>query len=114
MRIPFFFVLLMLCCGINAVASSAPDMIEYPSRWGIISFDHQEHQRRAGECTVCHHQGAEMGACNTCHGVLPTTPIHKDVLHKLCKDCHREKRGPTECAGCHDPEHVDESVFQDN
>lgn len=114
MRLLVVLILLSLSVSQHSLAAEGPKEIEFPSRWGIVTFQHHRHQARVPDCLVCHHQGAEMGACSSCHGVLPTTPLSKDVLHKQCKDCHREKRGPTECAGCHNPELVDESVFQDN
>lgn len=112
----FFLVLILISMSapLCSLAAEGPDKIEYPSRWGIVTFDHQRHQSRVGDCLACHHQGTEMGSCRSCHDILPTTPLHKDVLHKQCKNCHREKRGPTDCEGCHNPEFVDESVFQDN
>ena len=113
MRLLLMLILFSLTAPLSSLAAEGPKKIEFPSRWGIVAFQHHRHQTRAADCLVCHHQGTEMGACRSCHGVFPTTPLRKDVLHKLCKDCHREKRGPTECVGCHNPEFVDESVFQD-
>lgn len=114
MRILLLLILFVLFLPLSSLAAEGPESFEYPSRWGIVTFKHHLHQIRVGDCLECHHQGVEMGACSACHGVLPTTPIRKDALHKQCKDCHRGKRGPTECAGCHNPEFIDESVFQDN
>lgn len=113
MRILMLLLGIGLALPLSGLAVEGPDAVEYPSRWGIVTFKHQLHQQRVNDCLVCHHQGVEMGACSACHGVLPTTPIRKDVLHKQCKDCHRERRGPTHCAGCHNPEFVDEAVFRD-
>ena len=114
MRLRFLLILFVLSAPLFCLAAEGPEVIEFPSRWGIVTFDHQRHQVRVKDCLECHHQGVEMGACHSCHDMLPTTPIRKDALHKQCKDCHREKRGPTNCAGCHNPEFVDESVFLDN
>jgi len=114
MRLLFLLTLLTLFLPGFGLSAEGPEEIEFASRWGVVAFKHHKHQLRTGDCLACHHQGPEMGACRSCHGVLPTTPLNKDVLHKLCKDCHRESRGPTECSGCHNPELVDESVFQDN
>ena len=112
------FLLVLILFGLffpaTVFAAEGPEEVEFSSRWGSVTFQHQVHQVRVADCSVCHHQGVEMGACSSCHGLLPATPLNKDVLHKLCKGCHREMKGPTNCAGCHDPETVDESVFNDN
>ena len=114
MRLLLFLLLLGLILPSSGLSAEGPKVVEYASRWGIVAFTHHKHQARVGDCLACHHQEQEMGACRSCHGVLPTAPLNKDVLHKRCKSCHRETRGPTECAGCHNPELIDESVFQDN
>lgn len=114
MRFLLILILFVFFSPLQSFGAEGPEEIEFPSRWGIVFFDHHRHQARTGDCLVCHHQGAEMGGCSSCHGVLPTTPLSKDVLHKQCKDCHREKSGPTNCAGCHNPEYLDESVYKEN
>lgn len=113
MRLSLLVILIGLSLPLSALAAEGPEAVEYPSRWGIVTFKHHLHQVRVKDCLKCHHQGVEMGSCSSCHGVLSTTPIRKDALHKQCKDCHREGRGPTDCAGCHNPEFIDESVFKD-
>jgi hypothetical protein len=113
MRWVVMLVMLSLIVPPVSYALEGPQEVEFPSRWGIVTFKHHRHQQLVSNCIVCHHQGVEMGACGACHGVLPMTPLNRDVLHKQCKDCHRDKRGPTDCAGCHNPEFVDESVFED-
>lgn len=114
MRLLIFLILFSLIIPLQILAAEGPEDVEFPSRWGIVTFKHYRHQARVNDCLACHHQGMDMGSCRSCHGVLPNTPLSKDALHKRCKDCHREKRGPTECSGCHNPEFVDEDVFQDN
>jgi len=106
-------LLLLLPLPLLAQDDSPPEALDYPSRWGIVTFLHQRHAERTRSCLDCHHQGVEIGACGICHGVTPRLPQRKDVLHKQCTSCHWQRGGPTECAGCHDPERLDESVFDD-
>lgn len=106
-------LLLFIPAPLMALDHLGPDAIDYPSRWGIVTFRHLAHQNRVADCRTCHHQGVEMGPCVSCHGVIPGLPLFKDILHKQCVNCHWQKRGPTECAGCHDPERLDESVYND-
>ncbi len=105
--------LLLLPAPLMALEDSGYAAFDYASRWGTVTFTHLEHQKRVGNCMVCHHQGVEMGGCGNCHGVIQGLPQRKDVLHKKCITCHWKVRGPTECAGCHDPERLDERVYDD-
>ncbi len=105
-------ILLLFPVPLFALDEVGPEALDYPSKWGIVTFQHQRHQQYA-DCQACHHQGVEMGGCGNCHGVIPGLPQRKDVLHKKCLACHWQKNGPTECAGCHDPERLDESVYGD-
>ena len=114
MRLLLVLILFSLSVPVISLAAKGPEEMEFPSRWGTVTFQHHQHQARGIDCQACHHRGEEMGPCRSCHGLLPTTPLRKDILHKLCKDCHREQRGPTDCVGCHDPATVEESVFNDN
>lgn len=106
-------LLLLIPASVLAQDEAGFESIDYPSKWGIVTFDHQRHQQRAADCLACHHQGVEMGVCGNCHGVIPGLPLRKDVLHKKCTSCHWQSGGPTECSGCHDPERLDESVYND-
>ena len=106
-------LLLLIPVPLMALDESGVEVFDYGSRWGAVRFQHLEHQKRVGDCRVCHHQGVEFGGCGNCHGVINKLPQFKDVLHKTCSACHWEKRGPTECSGCHDPERLDESVYKD-
>ncbi len=110
-RLILFLMLLPL--SLFAAEVLPPEALDYPSRWGMVTFQHQRHADRAASCLDCHHQGVEMGACGSCHGMIPGLPQRKDALHKQCIACHWQHGGPTECAGCHDPERLDESVFDD-
>ncbi|WP_020674713.1 cytochrome c3 family protein [Geopsychrobacter electrodiphilus] len=104
---------LLIPAPLLASDQTGPEAVEYPSRWGVVTFKHLSHQQRLGNCRICHHQGVEMGSCASCHGVIKGLPQLKDVLHKQCVNCHWQQHGPTECAGCHDPERLDESVYKD-
>jgi len=106
-------LLLLLPVPLMALDESGVEVFEYGSPWGAVSFKHLQHQKRASNCLVCHHQGVELGGCGNCHGVIHNLPQFKDVLHKTCIGCHWNKKGPTECSGCHDPERLDESVYKD-
>ena len=105
-------IILLIPAPLLALDGTGPEALDYPSRWGVVTFKHAKHQRRVSDCRTCHHLGTEMGSCVNCHGVIQGLPKLKDVLHKNCINCHWNKRGPTECAGCHDPERVDESVYE--
>lgn len=109
----FLLFLLFLPMPLLAQQGNGEEAYDYPSRWGNVTFDHRGHQRRIADCKSCHHLGVELGDCDSCHGVIKGLPQFKDVLHKQCITCHWHRRGPTECAGCHDPEHLDESVYDD-
>ncbi len=76
--------------------------------YGPASFDHELHQRIAGDCTVCHHRsGDKTPPCKECHEA-PFNPDNLNkpgiahVYHLRCISCHIENEaGPTECTGCH-------------
>ena len=106
-------LLLLLPTPLFASDGNGAESYDYPSRWGDVTFSHQRHQSRVGDCKACHHLGVELGKCGNCHGTIPDLPQLKDVLHKQCIGCHWKKNAPTECSGCHDPEHVDPSVYGD-
>lgn len=76
--------------------------------YGPASFDHEAHQRIAGDCTVCHHYSEDKTPpCKDCHGT-PFNPTNLNkpgiarVYHLRCISCHTENEmGPTECTECH-------------
>ncbi len=76
--------------------------------YGPASFDHELHQRIAGDCAVCHHRsGDKTPRCNECHSA-PFNPANLNkpgiahVYHLRCISCHiQNEAGPTECTGCH-------------
>jgi hypothetical protein len=106
-------LLLLLPAPLLALDQAGPEALDYPSRWGIVTFKHFAHQKRVGNCRTCHHPGVEMGVCAGCHGTILGLAQRKDVLHKQCTGCHWQQQGPTECSGCHDPERLDEEVYRD-
>ncbi len=96
-------VVALFALGSAAVvtADTGPEVIKLPASMGEVTFQHKAHQDRVDDCTTCHHQGVEAGACRSCHDGT-TAPKAKDVFHKRCKGCHKEnKSGPTKCSGCH-------------
>ncbi|WP_303722367.1 cytochrome c3 family protein, partial [Malonomonas rubra] len=76
-----------------------PASIKMEAKMGTITLDHAKHQGLT-ECTTCHHTG-EYAACKTCHDAKPEAPKSKTAFHKVCKDCHKDKGGPTKCKECH-------------
>lgn len=106
-------LLLLLPVSVCALQGRGEPGYDYLSRWGDVSFSHWRHQNRVDSCETCHHLGVNMGRCATCHGVIAGLPQHKDVLHKSCINCHWQKKGPTECSGCHDPKRVNDSIYRD-
>lgn len=82
-----------------------------------------ENEGQNGSCSSCH-SGRPIGAkkpCSTCHSAdiyeqpedsvsqqTPQyrtyhidTPALKASWHLLCRNCHLEEDGPTDCQGCH-------------
>lgn len=106
-------LLLLLPVSVCALQGRGEPGYDYLSRWGDVSFNHWRHQNRVETCEACHHLGVNLGRCASCHGVIEGLPQHKDVLHKSCINCHWQKKGPTECSGCHDPERVNDAIYRD-
>lgn len=84
----------ILACGLMVVfsvsAAVAADTVVMKAKNGDVTFNHKAHGA-AVECKVCHGEGTP--------GKLT---LGKDKAHKLCKDCHAEKKkGPTGCKDCH-------------
>lgn len=71
----------------------AADMVTLSSKMGDVTFNHKAHGEKA-ECKICHGHGTP--------GKLSLGG--KDPAHKLCGDCHTEKKaGPAvnKCMECH-------------
>lgn len=86
---------------VATAADNGPETVTLEASMGTVTFAHHAHQAKVEDCTTCHHNGVEAGACTSCHGVKAEAPKAKDAFHKLCKDCHKEKGGPTGCKDCH-------------
>jgi hypothetical protein len=76
----------------SAIAASPPQKVTFETSYGTVTLDHAAHISR-------------RSACDSCHGPGQATafkfPSAHDA-HAACQSCHeQEKRGPTECAGCH-------------
>jgi len=99
MLVLFAIVAFVAASAFVAVADNGPASITLEVKMGNITLDHAKHQGLT-ECATCHHTG-DYAACKTCHGAKPEAPKAKDAFHKVCKDCHKEKNGPTKCNGCH-------------
>lgn len=98
-----FVVLTFVTIGAFSVfaADNGPAEVKLEASMGTVTFQHAAHQGRVADCTTCHHEGVEAGACRSCHDAKPEAPKAKTVFHKLCKDCHKTNDGPTKCKGCH-------------
>jgi hypothetical protein len=97
----FVVALMVAFAAAAAIAAEGPAEIKFEAKMGTVTFNHAAHQANVADCTACHHKGMDAGACRSCHGVDPAAPKSKDAFHKQCKDCHKEKGGPTGCKDCH-------------
>lgn len=73
---------------------------------GVIPFPHHRHQQVLGDCLVCHGTFAqEKGSIDKAKA--EGTLAKKQVMNKLCIQCHRTEKkagknaGPTTCSKCH-------------
>ncbi|PLY11834.1 MAG: hypothetical protein C0624_01315 [Desulfuromonas sp.] len=87
-----------------AAVASVPPVITIETGHGDVTFAHRDHQVRAkGQCVQCHHEGAGVHSCRSCHDG-ERAPIAREVVHQMCKGCHNEQGGtasPMQCEGCH-------------
>ena len=99
--VAFLAVAFVAVCAFGVVAGEKGEATyTFDTKMGAVTFPHADHQAKVGDCKTCHHEGVEAGACRTCHDGTKA-PKFKDAAHKLCKDCHKEKGGPTNCKDCH-------------
>ncbi|MEJ2200195.1 MAG: cytochrome C [Desulfuromonadaceae bacterium] len=82
---------LLLAVALVAFAAGsafAADVYTYEGK-GVVTFNHKTH-------------GDSLG-CDACHQGEPAKiELTKNSAHKeACKDCHKEKGGPTKCNDCH-------------
>src|SRR5512145_3026680 len=82
---PLSAALLSFAIATAASAAPPPKTVTLPAKSGVVTFSHEAHQKLAGNCKVC-------------HPAAPAKLQGKDQAHKLCLDCHKEKKaGPTKC-----------------
>jgi len=76
----------------GASAAMAGECIVFPASMGKVSFNHKVHADKLKDCKLCHKNEAPGKIAG----------FNKDKAHKLCIDCHKEKKaGPTKCTECH-------------
>lgn len=92
----------------GADLSGIPGKIElriYPKR--PVTFDHQGHAKRIGNCRKCHHMSTpgEEERCFECHKAKRDgdTPSFREAMHYRCKSCHMRdgKKVKGACRECH-------------
>jgi hypothetical protein len=74
---------------------------------GIVPFPHHRHQKRIGDCAVCHDLFPQQsGAIESRKARQQLGP--KEVMNQLCIKCHRAQKaagkaqyGPITCSQCH-------------
>lgn len=90
--------------GLVQNVSAAANLHSLPSPTGTVHFNHPAHG--GATCAQCHHQRQTNGqyTCRKCH----EGDARRDVLHKLCTDCHLTAKrqakpaGPVKlCSQCH-------------
>lgn len=105
--IAVFAVLVMAYGGVCAQENKGAEQIvlDGGSR-GLVHFPHHRHQNALGDCRVCHHLFAQEKG-SIAKGKANGQLVIKQVMTKLCIQCHRDKKqadkpaGPTTCSKCH-------------
>ncbi len=83
-------VIAVMLVAFAAAAVYAADVVTYENKKGNVTFDHKAHADALGSCDACH------------EGEPAKIAIDKNSAHgAACKDCHKEKGGPTKCNDCH-------------
>lgn len=73
---------------------------------GGVAFPHRVHQDALNDCMVCHQAFAQSSG-SIQKAKAEGTLAKKQVMNKLCIQCHRtekkagNKAGPTTCGKCH-------------
>jgi hypothetical protein len=65
-----------------------------------VKLSHELHKSKGiTNCKTCHHKGPVNKSCASsgCH----QGPSGTSKIHQLCKNCHKQRNGPTKCAQCH-------------
>jgi hypothetical protein len=89
--------------GVTAMSkSSGTGVIDWHKGGKSTKINYSKHMAKGVKCNDCHrrHKNGKryMKKCGTCHGSQANA---LKVGHKMCKDCHKRKGGPTTCKGCH-------------
>ena len=92
---------LLTMSGPPPLQAATPVDVVIKSKLGNVTFPHRVHEKIVANCETCHHMGVAAGGCIRCHNTHPDAPRAKDALHRLCKGCHAEKKGPSGCKDCH-------------
>ncbi len=75
-----------------AVAAAPPETVVLKAKPGDVTFSHKAHMKQG--CKNCHGEGKPEKIA-----------LDKDKAHKLCTECHVEKKaGPQDgkkCTDCH-------------
>ena len=65
-----------------------------------VKLSHELHRSKGvTKCKQCHHKGPvnKSWASSGCH----QGPGGTSKIHQLCKNCHKQRNGPTKCGECH-------------
>ena len=82
-------VIAVMLVAFTLTLAYAADMVTYENKKGTVTFDHKTHSEKM-DCTSCH------------EGTPAKIAVDKAAAHgAACKDCHKEKGGPTKCNDCH-------------
>ena len=82
-------VIAVMLVAFAVTAVYASDVVTYENKKGNVTFDHKTHGEKLG-CDACH------------EGEPAKIEVDKAAAHgAACKDCHKEKGGPTKCNDCH-------------
>jgi hypothetical protein len=82
-------IIAVMLVAFACTVAYAVDSVTYDSKKGAVTFDHKGHSDKMG-CDACH------------EGTPAKIEIDKNSAHgAACKDCHKEKGGPTKCNDCH-------------
>lgn len=119
-----FAVLLSLAVSF-AQAPPSDVIVMKDAPMGKVRFDHSQHLKVAGKCTICHHASkpqkplkTPQQACTDCHtrpATPPVTTSRQAAFHNatatsgLCITCHKTqnqqgKAAPVHCTECHKPD----------
>lgn len=124
-----FFLSTALIYAQNTLQAGEGKTLSMPGQEIVIEgkkparFDHGKHAALGLDCGTCHHTAqhqamksediaalpkADTLRCISCHTntfSVKELQSPKDIFHTRCKDCHskglNDKKGPTQCDGCH-------------